>query len=194
MTLDIAVVPSAPALLPEYAGQQDPLPEVREAALAAVRRVARGSHVAVLTSPDPADLPADRVGGLGERVARGLLAQAGFAGGVAVLGPGDAVPEGAGLLVVADGSARRGEKAPGHLDKRALGFDEAIGDALRTGDASALTGLDEWLAEELLAAGVPALRRLGKLLDGHEIVSAEVDYSGDPYGVSYWVVRWSCES
>ena len=37
------------------------------------------------------------------------------------------------LLVVADGSARRTEKAPGHLDPRAAAVDDALVDALSSG-------------------------------------------------------------
>ena len=42
------------------------------------------------------------------------------------------------LLVMADGSACRGDKAPGHLHPAALPFDDGIEAALRTGDAKAL--------------------------------------------------------
>ena len=171
------VVPSAPVLLPEYAGLTDPVAEMRAAALAAV---------GWLTSSGPVRVLGDD---LGQRVGAHLLAVA--------RGAGD--PHADNLLVVADGSARRGEKAPGYLDERATGFDETVGAALRQGDPGALAVLDEDLGAQLLAGGVPALRALGSLVldhlahrpdTGEPRVQAQVDYDADPFGVQYWVVRW----
>ena len=95
---------------------------------------------------------------------------------------------GDGLLVVANGSAKRTEKAPGHFDERAEAFDAALGEALRAGDLEALSGLDRVLAGELWADvdGLIALGDLGRITDAH------VDYDDAPYGVQYWVVRWQC--
>ena len=95
--------------------------------------------------------------------------------------------------MVANGSATRTEKAPGHLDDRAHGFDEALGTALAQGDAAALRGLDETLGDELWCHDVPAWHRLGELVT-EPVTSVEVDYDDDPYGVQYWVVRWTCGS
>jgi len=91
---------------------------------------------------------------------------------------------GDGKLVVANGSAKRTEKAPGHFDERAEAFDEALGAALRAGD---LAGLDLSLADELWAdvAGLDALA-------GLRATDVQVDYDDAPYGVQYWVVRWQC--
>lgn len=139
-------------------------------------------------------------------VARRLLEEAGWSGRCAMhsvardLGPAGArrLAEALGardgrvaLLVMADGSARRGEKAPGHLDPRAVGFDDRIGRALAEGDAQALRALDPGLAEELLAAGRAALTVLGEvaLVQG-STVRAEVTYRDDPYGVMYTVASW----
>ena len=91
------------------------------------------------------------------------------------------------MLVVGNGSARRTEKAPGHLDDRAVGFDAALGAALRAGD---LSGVDLSLGEALWAA-VEGFGELGSLLGG---APAVVDYDDDPYGVQYWVMRWECAS
>ncbi|WP_206065090.1 hypothetical protein [Nocardioides sp. JQ2195] len=95
------------------------------------------------------------------------------------------------VLVVGDGSARRGEKAPGHLDERAFDFDSSIEKALGSCSAAALADLSTVLGEELLAAGVPAFRVLGSL-PGASAHSGVVDYSGDPLGVQYWIARWTC--
>lgn len=96
---------------------------------------------------------------------------------------------GDGRLVTANGSATRTEKAPGHFDERAAGFDDALGRALRTGDLAALRSLDVGLAEELWADVEELVAVAGELA---EVSAVEVDYDDDPYGVQYWVVRWEC--
>lgn len=180
----IALVPSPLALLPEYAGLTDPLAAVRTAATDAVRWLLADdpSHVIVLTPP----------GGAGLRVARALIAAAGSSAETA---DADQVADRP-VLVVADGTARRGEKAPGHIDDRALPYDAAIGRALASGDLGVLAGLDLDLGAELMAAGAPALRSLGRLAGDRlgEVSPGAVDYDGDPFGVQYWVVRWTCGS
>ena len=89
--------------------------------------------------------------------------------------------------MIANGSAKRTEKAPGHFDERAEGFDDALGQALRGGDSTGLAAIDESLARELWA-DVDAFRSLGADIDlsGADI---EVDYDAAPYGVQYWVTR-----
>jgi hypothetical protein len=98
------------------------------------------------------------------------------------------------LLVMGDGSARRGEKAPGYLDERAFPYDAGIGDALERGDAAALTHLDPVLAADLAVAGRAAFAVLG------EVVAAQsgrpeprVLYSDDPWGVQYTVALWDLQ-
>lgn len=130
----IAIVPGVPALRPEYASIEDPLPELRRAVQQAEEWLEDG------------------------------------------------------LLVVANGSAMRTDKAPGHFDERAAAFDEALGAALRRGDLDALRTLDVALAAELWA-DVDALVGLGHL---GEVTEVQVDYDDAPYGVQYWVVRWQC--
>lgn len=134
--------------------------------------------------------------GLGAR----LLDEAGYAGarvlqsvsrdepgpaclrlGAGLGGLGDRV----GLLVMADGTARRSLRAPGHLDPRAAGFDEMLERAVRDGDLAALRDIDEALARELLALSRPAWQVLAGFLP--EPVPAEVLYRDDPFGVFYLV-------
>ncbi|CAM3329530.1 hypothetical protein NODU109028_11970 [Nocardioides dubius] len=186
--MKVAVVAGAPALLAQYAGRVDPIAEVREACLAAVGWLCADAD-AVRVVARPAD-QAERAHGIEvgyqERVARELLA--GFAGTVEVVTPEAFVLDARPTLLVADGSARRGEKAPGHLDERSFAVDEAIERSLKAGDPTDLALLDLTLAEELLIAGAPALRRLGEL--DPQVRSAELDYAGDPFGVRYWVARW----
>ena len=97
--------------------------------------------------------------------------------------------EGAGLLVVGDGSARRTEKAPGYLDDRAHGFDESVEHALAAGDPDALAALDADLAAELMVSGGPAWRAAAHAAPGRW--QARVHYSGAPFGVGYLVASWT---
>jgi hypothetical protein len=95
------------------------------------------------------------------------------------------------LLVMADGSARRGEKAPGHVDERAFGFDEAVARALEAGDAGALSALDPGLADQLLAQGRAALAVLGGAVTAQGgRPRVDVRYRDDPHGVQYAVAVW----
>ncbi|HVB42881.1 MAG TPA: hypothetical protein VNF47_09280 [Streptosporangiaceae bacterium] len=97
-----------------------------------------------------------------------------------------AAPERLALLVLADGSARRGLKAPGYLDERSAGFDAAVEHALRTADPGALLEIDSELAASLMATGRPAWQVLAGALGGHPLTS-EIRYSDDPFGVAYLV-------
>jgi hypothetical protein len=93
------------------------------------------------------------------------------------------------LLVMGDGSACRGEKAPGYADDRAPAFDRLFTDALRRGDAGALASIPERLATELLAAGRAPWQVLAGAA-GEVPVDAEVRYDAAPYGVQYTVATW----
>jgi len=97
---------------------------------------------------------------------------------------------GAALLLLGDGSARRGEKAPGFLDERAFGFDDTVADALAAGDPGPLRDLDVTLAAELMVGGRSVLRLLGLLGDRVRPIHAALTHREDPYGVSYLVARW----
>jgi hypothetical protein len=90
------------------------------------------------------------------------------------------------LLVMADGSARRGLKAPGYLDERSAPFDATVEQAVRSGDLSALLRLDPALARELMATGRPAWQVLAGAVGGSQVAS-EVRYCDDPFGVAYLV-------
>src|SRR6266851_3245408 len=93
-----------------------------------------------------------------------------------------------GLLVMADGSARRGLRAPGHYDERAEAFDAGVERALRSGDLRRLAAIDPVLARELLATGRPAWQVLAGAIRGTKL-RKDVMYTGDPFGVMY-VVRF----
>ncbi len=160
-----ALVPGVLAFLPEYAGLEDPVAEVRAASLAAV---------AWLGETGPVTLVADDQGA---RIGRHLLGSVGVAEGA-----------GSSYLVVANGSARRNDTAPGYVDERAVPFDDAILAALRAPDPDVLAGLDVALADELLVGNAAGLVQLGERLRGMRTVG--VDFADDPYGVAYWVARW----
>jgi len=90
------------------------------------------------------------------------------------------------LLVMADGSARRGLKAPGYLDERSFPFDAQVTEAIRAGDTAALLALDASLARDLMATGRPAWQVLAGALDGQRPDSV-ISYCDDPFGVAYLV-------
>ncbi|MEI2774431.1 MAG: hypothetical protein V9G19_00365 [Tetrasphaera sp.] len=203
MIVAALVVPSAPMLLPEYVGIADPLTEVRARAVAALRaRLDDVERVVVVAAGERE--PRHTKGSLAGRVARVLLAEAGWDGPVTAVGlPLDAsadeivaaataIAGGADrslLLVPADGSAKRTEKAPGHYDPRSAGVDAAIVTALQAGDPAALAGLDAALCEELWVTGWAALQVLARCFDGQS-VAGEVIWSGDPVGVLYVIAAW----
>lgn len=90
------------------------------------------------------------------------------------------------LLVLGDGSARRGPKAPGAFDPRAGAFDAEVERAVRAADLEALLAVDPALARELMATGRPAWQVLAGALAG-TAPTAEVRYADDPFGVMYLV-------
>jgi len=152
----VVLVPGVLALLPRYAGLEDPVADLRAACLDAVSWL--GSDVTVLGEP---------------AVAAYLLAST------------DRVGDDASYLVIGNGSAKRTEKAPGHLDERSHGFDAALGAALRSSRHA------EWPSFELgrgLLASLDGIDRLRELLP--PAYEATVDYADDPFGVQYWVMRW----
>jgi hypothetical protein len=135
--------------------------------------------------------------GLGAR----LLDQAGYAGPRVLQSVGQGEPAGrcaelgariarsggrVALLAMADGSARRGPKAPGYFDERSAPFDAEVERAVRTGDLDALLALDQDLARELMATGRPSWQVLAGALQGTKAAS-EIIYSDDPFGVAYLV-------
>jgi hypothetical protein len=98
-----------------------------------------------------------------------------------------------GLLVMADGSARRGPRAPGHFDERAEAFDAVVECAVRIGDLQALAAIDPVLARELMASGRPAWQVLAGATHGSAL-RADVMYAGDPLGVMYVVGVFTCSA
>ncbi|MGL5826472.1 MAG: hypothetical protein ACRCYU_16920 [Nocardioides sp.] len=181
----VALIPGPLALCLEYASFTDPVARLRKAVAAAMAWLDEGAG--------PAGEIAVYCTGQQLRLAEELLAKYGRTAGTwsDLSAPGDdAARPGrrSSVLAIANGSACRTERAPGFLDSRATAFDARVEAALREPDIGALRGLDEALAAELLA-DVEALRSLGEdvLTDSHHCT---VDYSDDPFGVQYWVMRW----
>jgi hypothetical protein len=98
-------------------------------------------------------------------------------------------PRRSGLLVAADGSARRGEKAPGYVDPRARELDTNVAAALAVADVSRLRALDAKACRDLLVAGRAAWHVMAAACEGKRWL-ARVLYEDDPFGVAYWVVTW----
>jgi hypothetical protein len=94
------------------------------------------------------------------------------------------------VLVVGDASARRADKAPGHLDERAAGFDATVATALASGDVAGLGGLDASLAVELMCTGAPAWRWLAATVGAQPVIEADLLVDVAPYGVGYVVAYW----
>jgi hypothetical protein len=203
MIVAIASLPNPPLLLPGITG--GPVTEVEElrgACLVAIEAViaAEPEVIVVVGGVEPGEIDKP----LSVRVGRSLLTQFGCSLPVEhVAVPAD-TPTGecltigravadrrerSGLLVMADGSARRTLKAPGYLDDRAAPFDARITSALAVGDPTSLTALEPDLAAELLVAGRAAWQVLaGAARDAHW--NAELPYAADPFGVWYPVAIW----
>ncbi|HEY9523720.1 MAG TPA: hypothetical protein VIR33_10805, partial [Thermopolyspora sp.] len=153
----------APA--PAHAPQEGSLP----ASLAVGRATLAGHSVPLVLQGVDHGAPPRRTGELGRQI--------------------NARPGRTGLIVAADGSARRGEKAPGYVDPRALETDILIGKALALADRPALLALDPADCDGLLIAGRAAWQVMASACEGTSWTGG-VLYEGDPFGVAYWVTTW----
>ncbi|MEV0940173.1 hypothetical protein AB0I90_07335 [Micromonospora wenchangensis] len=110
----------------------------------------------------------------------------------AALGAGLRVDGPWALLVLGDGSACHGPKAPGYDDPRAGAYDEGVARALADADADALLGLDPELSAQLRVAGRPAWQVLaGAVRTAGGDWHGELRHHGVPYGVGYLVASWT---
>lgn len=168
----VAMIPGVFALRAEYAGIEDPIAELRAAVHEAVSWLLQGTA----SDQDIAVYCTDQQRAL----AHELLAP----WGCAISTGGDATV----VLVIANGTACRTEKAPGFYDSRAEGFDAMLAEALSQPDPVALRDIDLGLGREMLA-DVEGVRALGAdiLTTRHR---SSVLYDDDPYGVQYWVITW----
>jgi hypothetical protein len=204
----VAGCPHPPLLLPGITGR--PVAEVEQLRAACLQAIGvllavPPSRVVVVggAGPDEDDKALSIV------VGRQLLAQAGCRLPVEHLvvaadsPPADCLQAGrrlaatgasTGLLVMADGSARRSLKAPGYLDARAAPFDAGVQGCLESGRLADLAALDPVLAAELLVAGRAAWQVLAGAVGAVEAAGAtgrsRLHYSDDPFGVWYPVFSW----
>lgn len=194
-----AVVPMTPLLFRAASGLADPVAELRQVAVATVRELAAGVDRIVALCPvgivgAPADyrLPrgGDGTGPLSVQIARHLLELAEVGLPVEVVAVGAPISrrfDDAGLLVLGDGTARRGQAAPGFIDERSFPIDDLVADALEDGDGDVLSHLDQPLAEELMMTGRHTFAALG---DAIPLADAELRYRDDPFGMTYFVALW----
>ncbi len=192
----VAFVPSAPFLLPGLGGGPADLRSAIERALGSLPDPVTVLGAAPLDGPVTGTADATPWGAPGVPTADPLPLA--LAVGCTLLGDrphshvgaaGGSVALSGAVLVVGDGTARRTEKAPGHFDPRAEAFDEQADAALRAGDPLALLALDQVLAEQLLVAGLDPWRAVAAASPGPW--SAELLWSGSPYGVHYVVATWT---
>ncbi len=98
---------------------------------------------------------------------------------------------GVGLILVADGAACHGPKAPRAQDARAQAYDDGVCAALDSGQPSRLAQIDADLGDELGATGSqvwPVLVAAADAADAEGI--GEVLWAGAPYGVGWAVASW----
>ena len=93
------------------------------------------------------------------------------------------------MLVMGDGSARRGTKAPGYLDSRAQRYDADVAAALASADWAWLARLGPALSADLLAAGRAAWQVLAGAAAGGQF-RGRLHGVAAPYGVGYFVASW----
>lgn len=93
------------------------------------------------------------------------------------------------ILALGDGSARRGESAPGYVDSRAPGFDTRVAAALGAADVATLGALDSQLCSDLWVAGRPAWQVAAAATEGGEFTASLLAHEA-PYGVGYFVAQW----
>ena len=96
-----------------------------------------------------------------------------------------------GLVVMGDGSARRSEKAPGYLDDRAAGYDDAVAKAFASADVATLLQLDPGIARDLMVAGRASWQVLAGAAADRPAPHVRAAAGAAPYGVGYHVVTWS---
>ncbi|MFI6498472.1 hypothetical protein [Nonomuraea typhae] len=94
------------------------------------------------------------------------------------------------LLVMADGSAKLTEKAPGYLDPAAQPYQRGLVKALAEGDRTALADLDPGEAAAMWAAGRAPLQVLAGAARGARLRPEKL-WDEAPYGVGYVVAAWT---
>jgi len=104
------------------------------------------------------------------------------------------------LILVADGAACHGPKAPRAQDERAQTYDDEVWAALASGQPTRLAKVDEALGDELSATGAqvwPVLAAAATTKVAGAVGSGEASgwagevlWTGAPYGVGWAVASW----
>ena len=144
--------------------------------------LAVAAHLLTGLEPAPARLFAATV-----PTSLGPGAAAAIGRALAAAGNGSAVGGPVGLVVMADLSACRTERAPGAFRAEATDFDASVAEALRTGKPARLLDLDPALAADLMVAGRVPLQVLAGAFQSGPAVHGRVLYEDAPYGVGYLV-------
>jgi len=200
-----AFVPMTPLLLRHLSGAADPLADLREAAVTAVRDACAGAGRVVVLCPvggreaprewhDPSAPGQADARSLAAQVGDHLLGLAGVTLPQRYVDVDGRLPDGLApaadreaLLVLGDGAAARGQGAPGHVDERSFGFDDHVAALIEAGDGAGLAAIDRDLAGDLLATGRLSWPVAGTLLPAAE---GELRWRGDPFGLTYLVALW----
>ncbi len=207
-----AFVPMSPLLFRHLSGAADPVGDLREAAVEAVRAACAGAgQVLVLCPVGGREAPGDwhdpsRPGpGRGEpralstQVGRHLLALADVDLPAAYVECAEGVAddfrsipdehEPVAVVVLGDGAAARSQGAPGHIDERSFPYDDDLAAALAHGDADALRVLAVAPeAPELLVTGRHTWPVAASLMPAPS--SASLAHRSDPFGMTYLVATW----
>ncbi|TCJ21721.1 hypothetical protein [Nocardioides jejuensis] len=206
-----AFVPMTPLFFRHLSGQADPVAELRDAAVDAVREACRGAEQVVALCPvGGREAPGDwhdpsrtrplhgAPRSLAEQVGEHLLELAGVDLPATYVECTDGEADFRGLLdpgvrtalvVLGDGAAARSQGAPGHIDERSFAYDDAVAAALAAADRNALASLAQAPeAFELMVTGRhtwPVAARLEPRLHGGSLT-----HRSDPFGLTYVVARW----
>lgn len=195
-------MPTTPLLIPDIAtGAADELDDIRVATQRAVADICNGASSIAVVVPGSADfaLTTWSLRGLGLDVGHGEPADlpVAIAGWLLDGRPAHVVGTDVApgrlqgfdaVLAMGDGSAARTDKAPLHLDPRAVDLDEVALTAIRCGDLPGLRRLDLAAYEEVGATGVAVWQALAAQLD--QVISSDLLAHADPYGVQYIVATW----
>jgi hypothetical protein len=95
------------------------------------------------------------------------------------------------LILVADGAACHGPKAPRAEDSRAPAYEDEVCAALASGRPGQLAEIDAHLGQELGATGPQVWPVLLAAADGQW--TAELVWRGAPYGVGWAVAAWRAD-
>ncbi|MGZ4774013.1 MAG: hypothetical protein ACXVYW_01795 [Oryzihumus sp.] len=93
------------------------------------------------------------------------------------------------VVLLVDGAASHGPKAPRAEDSRAGAFDDAIAEALERGDRDALSAVDLDLAGQVGADGAYLWPVMAGATTGG-VWLGDVLFRGEPYGVGWTVALW----